>query len=92
MLHSCLPMGGLGAVQRSPVGFWFHTLPGGEEGDGSRGRAGRCVWGTRDKVGDVRVLEYGLLSFALSRITTRRHEGRGVVGQVGNHIAVSNGV
>jgi hypothetical protein len=92
MLHSCLPLGGLSAVQRSPAGFRFHTLPGGEEGDGNRGLAGGCVWVTSDKVGDVNVLKYVLLSFALFRITTYRHEGRGVVGQVGNHIAVSNGV
>jgi hypothetical protein len=57
MLHSGLPLGGLGAVQCSPVGFWLYTLPGGEEGDGRRGRAGMCVWGTRDKDGDVRVLK-----------------------------------
>jgi hypothetical protein len=79
-------------IQRSPVGFRFHTLPGGEEGEGSRGRACMCVRGTRDKVGNVRVLKYVLWSFALVKIRTRRHEGRGVVGQVGNHIAVSNGV
>ena len=92
LLHSGLPLGGLGAVQRSSVGFWFHTLSGGEEGDGSRGRAGRCVWGTSDKVGDVRVLKDVLLSFSLFRITTRRDECGWVVGQVGNHIAVANGV
>jgi hypothetical protein len=45
---------------------------------------------TRNKVGNVRVLKDILLSFALFRITTRRREGRGVVGLVGNHIAVSN--
>jgi hypothetical protein len=76
----------MGVLQQ--VGFWFYTLPGGEEGDGRRGRAGRCVRGTRDKVGDVRVLKYVLWSCALFRITTRRHEGRGVVGQVSNHITL----
>jgi hypothetical protein len=53
MLHSCLPLRGFGAVQRSPVRFRFHTLPGGEEGDGSRGHACRRVRGTPDKVGNV---------------------------------------
>jgi hypothetical protein len=36
MLHSGLPLGGLGAVQRSPVRFRFHTLSGGKESDGIR--------------------------------------------------------
>jgi hypothetical protein len=48
-----------------------------------------CVVGTIDKVGNVRVLEDVLFGFALFMVTTRRHEGRGVVGHVGNHIAVA---
>jgi hypothetical protein len=36
MLHNGMPLGGLGAVQRSPVRFEFHTLSGGKESDGSR--------------------------------------------------------
>jgi hypothetical protein len=36
LLHSGLQLGGLGAVQRSPVRFGFHTLSGGKESDGSR--------------------------------------------------------
>jgi hypothetical protein len=47
------------------------------------------VVGTIDKVGNVRVLEDDLFGFALVRVTTRRHEGRGVVGDVGNHFAVA---
>jgi hypothetical protein len=89
MLHSGLPLGGLNAVQGSPVRFRFHTLPGGHEGDGTRRCAGRCVRGTSDKVGNVRVLEDILFGFALFKVTTRRHEGRGVVGHVGNHVAVA---
>jgi hypothetical protein len=45
--------------------------------------------GTSDKVGNVRVLEDVLFGFALVRVTTRRDEGRGVVGGVGNHFAVA---
>ena len=89
LLHSGLPLGGLGAVQGSSVRFWFHTLPGGQEGDGSRQCAGRCVRGTSDKAGNVRVFEDVLFGFAMSRVTARRHEGRGVVGHVGNHFAVA---
>jgi hypothetical protein len=47
------------------------------------------VWGTCDKVGKVRVLEDVLFGFALFRVTARRHEDRGVVGQVGNHFALA---
>jgi hypothetical protein len=36
LLHSVLPLGGLGVVQSSPVRFWFHALSGGHEGGGSR--------------------------------------------------------
>jgi hypothetical protein len=36
LLHSGLPLGGMGAVQNSPVQFGFHTLSGGKESDGSR--------------------------------------------------------
>jgi hypothetical protein len=50
LLHSALPLGGMGAVQGSSVRFRFHTLPGGQEGDGSRRCAGKCVWGASDKV------------------------------------------
>jgi hypothetical protein len=39
-----------------------------------------CVVGTSDKVGNVRVLEDVLFGFAMVRVTARRHEGRGVVG------------
>jgi hypothetical protein len=89
MLYSGLPLRGLGAVQGSPVRFRFHTLPGAHEGDGSGRCAGMCVVGTSDKVGNVRVLEDVVFGFALVRATTRRHEGRGVVGDVGNHFAVA---
>jgi hypothetical protein len=47
------------------------------------------VWGTNDKVGNVRVLEDVLFGFAMFKVTSRRHEGRGVVGHVGNHFAVA---
>jgi hypothetical protein len=36
VLHSGLPLGGLSAVQSSPVRFRFHTLSGGHESDDSR--------------------------------------------------------
>jgi hypothetical protein len=36
LLHSGLLMRGLGAVQRSPVRFGFHTFSGGKESDGNR--------------------------------------------------------
>jgi hypothetical protein len=36
LLHSGLPLGGMGAVHSSPIRFWFHTLSGGQESDGSR--------------------------------------------------------
>jgi hypothetical protein len=36
LLHSGLPLGGLGAVQSNPVRFGFHTFSGGKESDGSR--------------------------------------------------------
>jgi hypothetical protein len=36
LLHSGLPLGGLGVVQSSSVRFGFHTLSGGKESDGSR--------------------------------------------------------
>jgi hypothetical protein len=51
-----------------------------------------CVVGTSDKVGNVRVLEDVLFGFALFRVTARRHEGGGVVGHVGNHFAVAQGM
>jgi hypothetical protein len=35
-LHSGLPLWGMGAVQRSPVRFGFHTFSGGKESDGNR--------------------------------------------------------
>jgi hypothetical protein len=50
------------------------------------------VWGTSDKVGNVRVLEDVLFGCALFRVTARRDEGRGVVGHVGNHFAVAKGM
>ena len=84
-----MPLGGLGAVQGSSVRFRFHTLPGGYEGDGRRRCAGRCKRGTSDMVGNVRVFEDVLFDFALSKVTVRRHEGRGVIGHVGNHFAVA---
>jgi hypothetical protein len=89
LLHTGVPLGDLDAVQGNPVRFRFHTLPGRHEGDGSRRCAGRCVWGTSDKAGNVRVLEDVLFGFAVFMVTTRRHEGRGVVGHVGNHFAVA---
>jgi hypothetical protein len=36
LLHSGLPLEGMGAVQSSPVRFRFHTLSGGKESDGMR--------------------------------------------------------
>jgi hypothetical protein len=51
-----------------------------------------CVWGASDEVGNVRVLKDVLFGFAVVTVTTRRHEGRGVVGQVGNHFAVAKGM
>ena len=89
MLHSGLPLGGLGAVQGSPVRFRFHALPGGQDGAGSRRCAGMCVWGTSDKVGNVRVLKDVLFGFAMFRVTTRRHECRWVGGHMGNKLAVA---
>jgi hypothetical protein len=73
MLHSGLPLGGLGVVQRSPVRVGFHTLSGGKESDGSRRYAGRCVWGASDKVGHVRLLEDALFGFAVFMVTCRQH-------------------
>jgi hypothetical protein len=87
MLHTGLPLGGLGAVQRSPIRFGFHTLKGGKESDDIRRRAGRIVGETSDRVGHVRLLEDVLLGLALFRVTTRRDKCRRVVGHVGNKFA-----
>jgi hypothetical protein len=92
MLHSGLPLGGLGAVQRSPVRLGFHTLSGGKESDGIRQCAGRCVWGTSDKVGHVRLLEDVLFGVTLLMVTTRRDKCWRVVGHVGNKLAVAKGM
>jgi hypothetical protein len=89
VLHSGLPMGGLGAVQSSPVRFRFHTLSGGEESDGSKCCAGRGVGWASDKSGHVGLLENVLFGFALVRITARRDKCRRVVGHVGYKVPVA---
>jgi hypothetical protein len=89
MLHSGLPLGVLGAVQRNPVRFGFHTLSGGKESDGSRRCAGMCLGGGSDKIGHVRLLEDVLFGFAMFRVTLRRDHGRWVGGHVGNKFAVA---
>jgi hypothetical protein len=48
--------------------------------------------GTSDKVGNMKVLGDVLFGFAQFRVTARRHEGRGLGGQVGNHVAVAKGM
>jgi hypothetical protein len=92
MLHSGLPVRGMGAVQRSHVRFRFHTLSGGKESDGNRRCAGMCVWGANDKFGHVRLLEDVLFGFALFRVTARRHECQWVGGHMGNKFAVAKGM
>jgi hypothetical protein len=92
MLHSGLPLRGMGDVHSNHVRLRFHTLSGGKESDGGRCCAGWGVGWANDQIGHVGLFEDILFRFALIRVTSRRDKCWRVLGHVGHKVPVAEWV
>jgi hypothetical protein len=91
MLHGGLPIRGLGAGESGAVGFWFHTIAGGEDSDGGKRRTCRNVMWACNQIGHEGEFEDVLLDLALFRVTSCCDTYWWVFGHVGGRGRRSGG-